>query len=84
MGLKIEFLREVDLGSLKIEISIVENGGYKVYLTAKDLDDRRLWRTALTDANGNVRVYASVSEAIAEAENTIDNSAGTRSLAISA
>lgn len=84
MGVRIEFLREVELGSLKIEISIVENGGFKVYLMAKDMDDRRLWRTALTDADGNVKVYNSVSEAIAEAENTIENCAGKQSLAISA
>ena len=84
MGVRIEFLREVELGGLKIEISIVENGGFKVYLMAKDMDDRRLWRTALTDADGNVKVYNSVSEAIAEAENTIVNSAGRQSLAISA
>ena len=84
MGVKIEFLREVDLGSLKIEISIVENWGYKVYLTAKDLDDRRLWRTALTDADGNVKEYTSVSEAIIEAESTIENSTRRQSLAISA
>jgi hypothetical protein len=75
MGPKIEFFTEVGLGSLKIEISIVENGGYKVYLTAKDLDDRRLWRTALTDADGNVKVYRSVSAAIKEAQNTLENSA---------
>ena len=84
MGLKIEFFREVDLGSLKIEISIVEHGGYKVYLTAKDTDDRRLWRTALTDADGHIKVYMSVSEAIREAENTIENSTGKQLLAISA
>lgn len=84
MGLIIEFLREVDLGSLKIGISIVENGGYKVYLTAKDIDDRRLWRTALTDADGKIKVYMSVSEAVREAENTIENSTGKQSLAISA
>ena len=77
-------MREVELRSLRIEISIVENGGFKVYLMAKDMDDRRLWRTALTDADGNVKVYNSVSEAIAEAENTIVNSAGRQSLAISA
>ena len=84
MGVRIEFLREVELGSLKIEILIVQNGGFKVYLLAKDIDDRRLWRTALTDADGNVKVYNSVSDAIAEAENTIENSAGKQSLAISA
>lgn len=83
MGLIIEFLREIDLGSLKIEILIVENGGYKVYLTAKDIDDRRLWRTALTDPDGNIKVYRSVSEAVREAENTIENSTGKLSLAIS-
>ena len=84
MGLKIGFFREVDLGSLKIEISIVEHGGYTVYLTAKDIDDRRLWRTALTDADGHIRVYTSVSEAVSEAENAIENSAGKQSIALSA
>ena len=40
MGVRIEVLREVELGSLKIEISIVETGGFKVDLMAKDIDDR--------------------------------------------
>lgn len=79
-----EFFREVDLGTLRIEISIVEHGGYKVYLTAKDKDDRRLWNTALTDAEGSVKVYSSVSDAIADAEITIENSTGKQPLAISA
>ena len=84
MGLGIEFFRVVDLGNLKIEVSIVENSGYRVYLTATDGEDRRLWRTALTDADGSVKVYTSIADAIKEAEHTIETSTGKPTLAKSA
>jgi len=84
MGQITELFREVDLGNIKIEVAIVDNSGYKVYLTAKDSDGCRLWRTALTDANGNIRVYASVSDVIKEVENTIAKSKGKVSFAKSA
>jgi hypothetical protein len=84
MGLEIGFFRVVDLGSLKIEVSIVENAGYKVYFTATDTDDRRLWHTALTDSEGNIKVYTSISDAITAAENIIEHSRGKYSLALSA
>lgn len=81
MAVEVGFFRVVDLGTLKIEVSIIENVGYRVYFTAKDMEDRRLWRTALTDSDGTVRVYNSVSDAIKDAENTIENSTGKPSRA---
>ena len=84
MGLEIGFFRVVNLGTLKIEVSIVENAGFKVYFTAKDMEDRRLWHTALTDAEGTIKVYTSVSDAIREAESILESSTGQQSLAVSA
>ncbi|HEU5145161.1 MAG TPA: hypothetical protein VFT90_00530 [Chryseosolibacter sp.] len=81
---QIEFYGEVDLGSLRIEISIHAHDGYKVYFTAKDNDDRRVWRTPLTDAGGNIKIFRSLSDAITDAEKIIENSSGKQSLALSA
>ena len=44
----------------------------------------RMSNIQVSSKAGNVKVYASVSEAIAEAENTIENSAGRQPLAVSA
>lgn len=84
MGLEIGFFRVVDVAGLKIEVSIVEHAGYKVYLTAKDNEDRRLWHTALTDAEGKIKVYTSISDSITAAESIIEHSKGKHSLALSA
>ena len=81
---QIEFYGEVDLGSLRIEISIHAHDGYKVYFTAKDNDDRPVWRTPLTDAGGNIKIFRSLSDAITDAEKIIENSSGKQSLALSA
>ena len=81
MGLKMEFFRVVNLGTLRIEVSIVENAGYRVYFTAKDMDGRRLWRTALTNAGGDIRLYNSLSDAIRDAEATIEHSNDKTALA---
>jgi hypothetical protein len=67
---------ELDLGHLKIEVSIQNTSpritfndhfrieqadlSFNVYLTAKDKVGRRLWRTAVTDMSGNPQVYSSI------------------------
>lgn len=76
MNANIQFYREVDLVTIKIEITIHEGDGCKVYFTGKDNEDRRVWRTALTDREGNPKIYRSISEAIMDAEKTIDNLTG--------
>ncbi len=61
------FAKEVRIGDLKIELSIVEKDGCRVTLTAKDIENRRIWRTELTDEEGHVNVYRNRQEAISEA-----------------
>ena len=74
MGVGIEIHREFETGSLKIEVSVLGNRDYKVFLTAKDSDGNRMWSTTLTDAEGNVRVFASISDAIHAVEKVIRSS----------
>ena len=76
MGIDMNFSKQVYVGKLKIEISVAEKmSGFAVFLTASDHDENRLWRTALTDANGNMTIYPSISDAIESAELILENSA---------
>jgi RPA family protein len=61
------FSKEVVIGPLTIEYSIIEKDGCRVTFTAKDDEHRRIWRTELTDSEGNTKVYATVQDAIKEA-----------------
>jgi hypothetical protein len=67
------FSKEVQIGQLTIEYSIVDKDGCRVTFTAKDDEHRRIWRTELTDADGNAKVYANAQEAINEANKKIKN-----------
>jgi hypothetical protein len=74
---------ELDLGQLKIEVSIQNTSpriiysdhfdieqtdlSFNVYLTAKDKKGRRLWRTPITDMDGKPQVYLSIDEALSDA-----------------
>ena len=67
------FSKEVQIGQLTIEYSIVDKDGCRVTFTAKDEEHRRIGRTELTDADGNAKVYANAQEAINEANRKIKN-----------
>jgi hypothetical protein len=77
--MEIQFFKEVELGNIRIEISIVENAGFKVFLTAKDANHNRLWRTTLTDVDGHVTIFRSISDAVKGAEQVIEYSTGKHS-----
>ena len=73
---------EFDLGQMKIEVSVQNtspritfsnnfNGEYcdlnfNVFLTAKDKEGRRLWRTPIIGHDGKPKVYTSIEEALTE------------------
>jgi hypothetical protein len=61
------FSKEVQIGNLTIEYCVIEKDGCRVTFTAKDVENRRIWRTELTDHDGNARIYSSAQEAILEA-----------------
>jgi hypothetical protein len=61
------FSKEVLIGNLTIEFSVIEKDGCRVTFTAKDDEHRRIWRTELTDEDGSVKIYPSVQEAINDA-----------------
>ncbi|HEY0653873.1 MAG TPA: hypothetical protein VGD65_12130 [Chryseosolibacter sp.] len=67
------FSKEVQIGELTIEYSVIEKDGCRVTFTAKDDEHRRIWRTELTDANGNAKIYSSVQEAINDANRKLKN-----------
>jgi hypothetical protein len=61
------FSKEVQSGSLRIELSVREGAGCSVICTAKDEENRIVWRTPLTDAEGHVLIYQTLKEAIQDA-----------------
>lgn len=65
------FSKEVLIGDLTIEYSVIEKEGCRVTFTAKDDEHRRIWRTELTDEDGNVKIYPTVQEAINDANRKI-------------
>lgn len=67
------FSKEVQIGELTIEYSVIEKDGCRVTFTAKDDEHRRIWRTELTDSNGNAKIYPNVQEAINDANRKLRN-----------
>ena len=65
------FLREIQLGKIRIELSVQEKDGCTVIFTAKDSDDAILWKSAVTDENGKIIVYPTVEDAFNDAENRL-------------
>ena len=61
-------LREVNLGQVRIELSVHQKDGWSVWLTARDQENRRIWRTPLTDDEGRVKIYENVHEAVLDAD----------------
>ena len=61
------FSKEVQIGQLTIEYSVIDKDGCRVTFTAKDDEHRRIWRTELTDSDGNAKVYSNVQEAVSDA-----------------
>ena len=65
------YSKEIHIGSIIIELSIQETHGTKrVVITAKDEQNRRLWRTPILD-NGEVKTYNSQEDAIEDAEKKV-------------
>jgi hypothetical protein len=61
------FVEELRFGNLRIELSIQEGQGCRVIFTAKDKDNRRIWKTPIMDLNGKVKVYENQQDAIIDA-----------------
>jgi hypothetical protein len=62
------FSKEFPIGNLKIELSVEQTHGCRVIFTAKDKDDRRVWRTPLMDANGEAKVYKNCEDAVLDGQ----------------
>jgi len=58
------FSKQFTIGSLTIELSVEQTHGCRVIFTAKDRDDRRVWRTPLMDSNGEEKIYENCEDAI--------------------
>ena len=62
------FSKEFQVGNIKIELSIQDiHGTKRVVFTAKDENDRRIWRTPILD-NGEIKTYKSEEDAMQDAE----------------
>ena len=74
------YFREVDLGVLKVEVSVRDNSNNKiyslkiddnnfqspfyVYLTARDAESRKIWETPMMTDDGQLKSYNSITEAL--------------------
>ena len=58
------FVEEFKLGNLTIELFIQEGQGCRVIVTARDEENRRVWKTPVMDTNGEVKVYDNQEDAI--------------------
>jgi hypothetical protein len=65
------FFEEVKFEKLIIQVSIQEGKGCRVMITAKDQENRRIWKTPVMDCNGEVKVYETPQEAIEDARKKI-------------
>jgi hypothetical protein len=61
------FVEEIKLGNLTIELFIQDGQGCRVIVTARDEDNRRVWKTPVMDANGEPKVYENQEDAIVDA-----------------
>jgi hypothetical protein len=65
------YSKEIQVGNIIIELSIQDIDGTKrVVLTAKDDQNRRLWRTPILH-NGSVKTYENSEDALADAERKV-------------
>jgi hypothetical protein len=67
-----EFIvEEILFGRLKFVISVLEKQGCSVFITAKDEENRRLWKTPVLDDSGSICIYPDPQNAITEAKKKI-------------
>jgi hypothetical protein len=67
-----EFIsEEFNQGCVSFVLSVLEKRGFRVFITAKDEDNRRIWKTPLMDENGNVRIYPDAESALTDAKRKI-------------
>lgn len=65
------FEEEVQLGRLKIILSVLAKQGCSVYITAKDENNRKVWKTPLLNEDGEVGIYSDYQVALTEAKKKI-------------
>lgn len=58
---------EIHIGKMIIVLSVLEKQGCQVFVTAKDEENRRIWKTPLLDGNGQMATYQTSEEALEEA-----------------
>lgn len=66
------FVEEVKLGNLTLELFIQEGQGCRVIVTARDGENRRVWKTAVMDTNGEPKVYENQEAAIDDARKKLN------------
>lgn len=64
-------VEELELGRLRLALSILEKQGYRIFITARDSENRRLWKTPLMDGDGHIKVFQDTAEALMEVKNKL-------------
>jgi hypothetical protein len=64
-------IEEIRQGQILFILSVLERQGCRIFITAKDADNRRIWKTPLMDDRGNIKVYQNAGAAVTDAKNKI-------------
>jgi hypothetical protein len=64
-------IEELRLGNLTFIVSVLEKQGCRVFITAKDETNRKIWKTPLMDGSGNIQVYPDANQALEEAKRRV-------------
>ena len=62
------FSKDIQMGVIKIELTVQESEGCTVIFTAKDDMDGVIWRVPLKDSDGKIKVYPTAADAFLDAE----------------
>lgn len=65
------FVEEIRHGKIMFVLSILERQGCQIFITAKDAENRRIWKTPLLDESGTIITYQDVNAAMNDAKQKI-------------
>jgi hypothetical protein len=67
-----EFIVEqIQFGRLTLVLSILEKEGCRVFITAKDEENRRVWKTPVLNESGLISIYPDQENAITDAKRKV-------------
>jgi hypothetical protein len=78
---EMEFIvEEIQLGPLTLILSVLEKQGCTVFVTAKDEENRRIWKTPILGENGSMNVFSDVAGGVEEVKKKLGLSKSDQTL----